>query len=217
MSPIYKWRINLMNSSLQRIFLILGMVMLLTVSCAPKSTLHVWKDENYSQKLGKTLIIFVSSIDYVRNNFEDVFAGRLSDSGVEAFPGNRVMRQLGTRPEREEAVARVRQLGIDRVIVARRVSKDEYSSLIPGGVYVVPIGYNTGWNSFYTDSFAIAIDPRIVYDVEYFAVVTNIYDVRSEILVGSYISRVAAETPRDEALNLFVEMVLKELKTSKLL
>ena len=140
--------------------------MLFTVSCAPKSTIHVWKDENYSQKLGKTLIIFVTGIDYIRNNFENVFATRLSESGVEAFPGNRVMRQPGTRPEREAVVARVRQLGIDNVIVARAVSEDEYSRLVTVSGYIVPMGYNTGWNSFYDDSFSIVTDPRSVYDLD---------------------------------------------------
>ncbi len=206
-----------MNSFLRKNFLILGVVMLFTVSCAPKSTIHVWKDENYSQKLGKTLIIFVTGIDYIRNNFENVFAARLSESGVEAFPGNRVLRQLGTRPEREAVVARVRQLGIDNVIVARAVSEDEYSRLVTVSGYIVPMGYNTGWNSFYDDSFSIVTDPRSVYDLDYFAVVTNIYDVRNETLVRSYLSQVAEETSRDEAVNLFIEMVLKELNSSKLL
>ncbi len=177
----------------------------------------MWKDENYSQKLGKTLIIFVTGIDYIRNNFENVFAARLSESGVEAFPGNRVLRQLGTRPEREAVVARVRQLGIDNVIVARAVSEDEYSRLVTVSGYIVPMGYNTGWNSFYDDSFSIVTDPRSVYDLDYFAVVTNIYDVRNETLVRSYLSQVAEETSRDEAVNLFIEMVLKELNSSKLL
>ncbi len=206
-----------MNSFLRKNFLIWLTVMLFIFSCAPKSTLHVWKNEDYSQKLGKTLIIFVTGNDFIRNHFENVLAGRLSDSGVKAFPGNKVMLQLGIRPEREAVVARVRQLGIESVIVARAVSNDEYSRLISGGGYIVPIGYNTGWNSFYADSFSIDMDPRIVYDVEYFAVVTNIYDLRSEILVGSYLSAVAGGTARQEALDLFIEMVLKELARSKLL
>jgi len=41
--------------------------------------------------------------------------------------------------------------------------------------------------------------------------------VRSDMLVGSYLSRVGAETSRDEAVNQFIEMVLKELASSKLL
>ena len=213
----YKWRINLMNFFLRKNLLTLGVVMLLTVSCAPKSTLHVWRDENYPQKMGKTLVIFVTDIDYMRNNFENLLAGQLGDSGVEALPGNTVMRQLGTRPERDEVVARVRKLGIENIILARAVSKDEYSRLLPGDGYIVPMGYNTGWNSFYTDSFSIVTNPLTVYDVKYFTVVTNIYDARGDILVGSYLSRMEGETSRDEAVNLFIEMVLKELTSSKLL
>ena len=206
-----------MNIFMRKNLLLWVAVMSFTVSCAPESTLHVWRNENYPQKMGKTLVIFVTDIDYVRNHFENLFAGRLGDSGVEALQGNRVMRQLGTRPEREAVVAEVRMLGIENIILARAVSKDEYSRLIPEDAYIVPVDYNTGWNSFYTDSFSIVTDPLIVYDAKYFTVVTNIYDVRSDMLVGSYLSQVGAETSRDKAVNLFIEMVLKELTRSKLL
>lgn len=206
-----------MDFFLRKNLLILTAVMLLAVSCAPKSTLHVWRDENYTQKMGKTLIIFVTDIDYMRNHFENVLAGRLVEKGVEALQGNRAMRQLGTRPEREEVAAKVRMLGIDNVMLARAVSKDEYSRLVPGGDYIVPMDYNTGWNSFYTDSFSIVRDPLIVYDAKYFTVVTNIYDVRNDMLVGSYLTQVGAETSFDEAANMFIEMVLKECDGSKLL
>jgi hypothetical protein len=206
-----------MNVFLRKNLLLWVVGMLLTVSCAPNSTLHVWRDENYPQKMGKTLVIFVTDIDYMRNHFENLLAGRLGDSGVEALTGNTVMRQLGTRPECDAVLAKVGQLGIENIILARAVSKDEYSRLVPDKGYIVPMGYNAGWNSFYTDSFAIVTDPLVVYDAQYFTVVTNIYDVRSDILVGSYLSRTGAEQSRDEAVNLLIEMVLEELTRSKLL
>jgi hypothetical protein len=206
-----------MNFFLRKNLLLWAVVMSFSVSCAPKSTLHVWRDENYTQKIGKTLIIFVTDIDYMRNHFENVLADRLGDSGLEALQGNRVMRQLGIRPEREAVVAEVRTLGIENIILARAVSKDEYARLVPGDGYSVPIGYDTGWNSFYAVSFSIVTDPLIVYDAKYFTVVANLYDVRSDMLVGSYLLRTGAETSRDEAVDLFIEMVLKELTRSKLL
>ncbi len=206
-----------MDSFLRRNLLLWLMVVSFAVSCAPKSTLHVWRDENYTQKIGKTLIIFVTDIDYMRNLFENVFAGRLDDRGVEALQGKRVMRQLGSKPEREAVLAEVRKLGIENIILARAVSKDEYSRLLTGDGYNVPLGYNTGWNSFYAVSFSVVTDPLIVYDAKYFTLVANLYDVRGDILVGSYLSRTGAETPRDEAVDLFIEMVLKELTRSKLL
>ncbi len=206
-----------MNFFLRRDLLIWAVVMLLAVSCAPKSTLHVWRDENYTQKIGKTLIIYVTDIDYMRNHFENVFAVRLDDRGVEALQGNRVMRHPGMKPERESVAEEVRRLGIENIILARAVSSDEYSRLVAVDGYNVPLGYNTGWNSFYTVSFSVVTDPMIVYDPKYFTVVANLYDVRSDILVGSYLSRAGAEAPSDEAVDLFIGMVLKELARSKLL
>lgn len=206
-----------MNAFLRKNLLLWMAVILLFVSCAPKSTLHVWTDENYARKMGKTLVIFVTDIDYMRNNFENLLAGRLGDSGIQALPGNTVMRQLGTRPERDEVMAKVGKLGIENIILARAVSKDEYSRLVSGNAYIVPMGHNTGWISFYTDSFSIVTNPLIVYDPKYFTVVTNIYDMRDDILVRSYLSRMESETSRDEAVNLVIEMVLKELTAGRLL
>ena len=206
-----------MNVCLRKNLLLWVVGILFTVSCAPKSTLHVWRDEHYPQKMGKTLVIFVTDIDYMRIHFENRLAGQLGDRGVEALPGNAVMRQLGTRPEHDAVVAEVRKLGIKNIILARAVGKDEYSRVVPGDVYIVPMDYNTGWNSFYTDSFSIVTDPVTVYDAKYFTAVANLYDVRGDLLVGSYLSRMGAETSRDDAVDRFIEMVLKELTRSKLL
>jgi hypothetical protein len=180
-------------------------------------TLQAWKDDEYSGKLGKTLVIFVSPTDYIRNNFENVLAVRLGDSGIEAAPSNKVIPQLGARPDREMIASRVRELGFESVIVARAVSEDEYSRLIPGGVYYVPTDYYAGWNSFYTDSFAMLAIPGNAYAAEHFTVVMNIYDVRSEKLVSSYLPGVNVEASNEEAVKPFIETIIKQLQNSKLL
>ena len=63
-------------------FLIGLMAMLFTASCASTKTLNVWKDEGHSQKLGKTLVIAIAELDYMRDHFENVLALRLGDSGI---------------------------------------------------------------------------------------------------------------------------------------
>jgi hypothetical protein len=206
-----------MNLFLQRGFLTTLAAMLLTVSCAPTKTLHVWKDEGQRQKLGKTLVIVVAELDFMRNHFENVLALRLGERGIEAIPSNKVIPQLGTKPDRETIVAKVRELGFENVLVTRAVSKDEYSQLIPGGVYFVPEAYYSGWYPFYADSFSYVALPGTAYDAEFFTLVTNIYEVRSEKLVWSYLSRTKVETSREGAINPFIETIMKQLENSKLL
>lgn len=206
-----------MNVFLRRGFLIGLVVMLFMASCASTKTLHVWKDEGHRQKLGKTLIIVIAELDYMRNHFENVLAGRLGDRGIDAIPSNKVIPQLGAKPDREAIVAKVRELGVENVVVARAISKDEYSQLIPGGVYLVPEAYFSGWYPSYADSFSMVSIPGAAYDAEYFTIVTNIYDERSEKLVWSYLARVKVETSREGAINPFVETLMKQLGSSKLL
>jgi hypothetical protein len=206
-----------MNVFLRNGFLISLAVMLFTASCASTKALHVWKDEGYKQKLGKTMIIVIAELDYMRNHFEDVLALRLGDRGIDAIPSNKVIPQLGAKLDREAIVAKVRELGVENVVVARAISKDEYSQLVPGGVYFVPVGYYSGWYSFYADSFSIVAVSGAAYDAEFFTIVTNIYDVQSEKLIWSYLSRVKVETSREGAINPFIETIMKQLESSKLL
>ncbi len=206
-----------MNVFLRNGFLISLALMLFTASCASTKTLHVWKDEGYKQKLGKTLIIVIAELDYMRNHFENVLAGRLGDHGIDAIPSNKVIPQLGAKPDRESIAAKVRELGVENVVVARAINKDEYAQLIQGGVYFVPAGYYSGWYSFYADSFSIVAVPGTAYDAEFFTIVTNIYDVQSEKLIWSYLSRVKVETSRQGAINPFIETIMRQLESSKLL
>ena len=206
-----------MNIFLRKGFLAGLMVMLLLTSCASTKTLHVWKDEGQKKKLGKTMVIAIAELDYMRNHFENVLAWRLGDRGIEAVASNQVIPQLGAKPDREAVAAKVREMGFENVMVARAVSKDEYSSLVPGGVYLVPTSYYTDWNSFYYDSFTTVVVPGASYDAEFFTMVTNAYDVRSDKLVWSYLARVKVETSREGAVNPFIETIIKQLESSNLL
>lgn len=149
-----------MNAFLRKSFLIGLMVMLYTASCASTKTLNVWKDEEQRQKLGKTLVIAISELDFMRNHFENVLALRLRDHGIDAIPSNKVIPQLGAKPDREAIAAKVRELGVENVLVARAVSKDEYSQLIPGDVYLVPAGYYSGWEFLLCRLFLHGCGPR---------------------------------------------------------
>jgi hypothetical protein len=206
-----------MNFILRKSFLIGLIVTLFTVSCASTKTLHVWQDEGHRQKLGKTLVIAVAELDFMRNHFENVFAQRLGDYGVDAIPSNKAVPELGAKPDRKALVAKVRELGFENVVVSRVVSKDEYSRLIPGGDYFIPTSYYAGWDAFYSDSYALVSVPGSAYDAEFFTMVTNIYDVRSEKLVWSYLAKVKVENSRQGAINPFIETIMKQLGNSKLL
>jgi hypothetical protein len=192
-------------------------LIVLATSCAPTKTLHVWKDDQYNQRLHKVLIIAVTKEEYMRDHFENVLAESLQTRGVEAVPSNKVLPQPGAKLEREAVVAKVRELGIGHVLVARSVSKKEVSQLNPGGIYFVPTDYYSGWYGFYSDSFVAITVPGSAYDAEFFSIVTNVYDVRSEKLIWSYLSQVKVEGSKEGAINPFLDVLMKQLEDNKLL
>ncbi len=162
-------------------------------------------------------MIAIAELDYMRDHFENVLALRLGDSGIKAIPSNKVIPQLGENTSSETIVAKVRELGVENVVVVRSINKDEYSRLTTGGVYLVPTDYYDGWYPFYSDSFTMVAVRGTAYDAEFFTMVTNIYDARSEKLIWSYLARVKVETSRQGAINPFIETIIKQLESSKLL
>jgi hypothetical protein len=172
---------NVMRTSWKcKLFTIL-VLLATTTSCASIETIDVWKDESSSHRLGKVLVLAVSEPDFMQKHFENVLSVRLSSWGIEAVPANKVFLQPGMKLEREAVLAKVREMGIGNVLVARAVSKEEASGLYQGGVYRNPAGLYTGWYGFYSRSFV----PSSAYDAEFFTVVTNIYEVSSEKLIWS--------------------------------
>ncbi|HYQ48394.1 MAG TPA: hypothetical protein VEP69_04950 [Thermodesulfovibrionales bacterium] len=197
---------------------IIGLALLtLLTACASTKTLHVWKDEQYNQRLRKVLIIAVTEQEFMREHFENVLAESLQSRGIEAVPSNKVLPQSSAKIDREAVVAKVRELGIENVLVSRSVGKKEVSQLTPGGLYFVPTDYYGGWYSFYSDSLFVVSVGSSAYDAEYFNIVNNVYDVRNDKLIWSYLSRVKVENSKQGAINPFIDVLMKQMKESGLL
>jgi hypothetical protein len=206
-----------MKHSLRYCFFIGLVFVTLTTSCSSIKTVHVWKDDTYNQRLRKVLVIAVAELDFMRNHFENVLSQSLVSSGVEAIPGNKVLPQPEGKLDRKAILAKVRELGIDSVLVVRSVNKKEVSKFQPGGVYLMPTNFNEDWYGFYSDSFIIVSDPGRAYDADYFTLVTNVYNVSSDKLIWSNLSQVKVENSREGAINPFIDWLMKQLEDSKLL
>jgi hypothetical protein len=185
----------------------------LTASCAPIKNLDVWKEETYAKPLKKVLVIVLAQEKSVREQFENVLANQLSDRGVEVFRGYKVLPDLATKPDRETVVAKVRELGVDSVLVARSISKKEITNHQYGGVFLggSAVYSNGGWYGY---SYGYTYDKQ--YDTDYFTISTKLYDVGTEKPVWSYIAQVKVEGSRQGAVNLFVPAVVEQLEASKL-
>ncbi|MDH4027167.1 MAG: hypothetical protein OEU57_17330, partial [Desulfuromonadales bacterium] len=149
----------------------------------------------------------------VREQFENVLANQLSDRGVEVIRSYKVLPDLKAKPDRETVVAKVRELGVDSVFVARSISKKEITNHQYGGVVLGGSAVYTG-GSWYGYSYGYTYDKQ--YDTDYFIISTKLYDVGTEKPVWSYIAQVKVDGSRQGAVNVFVPAIVEQLEGSEL-
>lgn len=184
-----------------------------TTACAPVKNLEVWQDDAYSQPLKKTLVIAMSRQGYIRDQIENVLVNQLKTKGVDAIPSYKTLPQQGDKIDRDSVVAKVKELGVENVLVVRPISKDEitnhqYGGVILGGQAV----YNNGWYGY---SYGYTYDRE--YDTDIFTVSTKLYDVTSQKPVWSYLAQVKVTDSRQDTVNKFVPLIVQELEKAKLL
>ena len=191
------------------------LLLLLVAGCSPVKTIHVWKDTTYTNKLHTILIIAVVEQDYMRKQFENSITLKLNALGIAAIPSYKVLPQHGTEVSKEEVIEKVKQLGVDTVLVTRSIMKDSIVNYQPGGAYFATTGmYYDGW---YTVFVGNVVFPVKEYDIDYFTIATTLFDVQRKTPVWSDLSRVKVSGSRQAAINKFVPVLVKKLEESQLL
>lgn len=184
-----------------------------TAACAPIKKLEVWKEESYSARPQKILLIAVTKRDNLRRQSENVLANQLAKKGVEAIRSYKVLPQE-EKLDRQTIEAQVRELGVDSVLVARSISQREitnhqYGGVVLGGVAVYSDG---GWYGY---GYGFSYDRE--YDSDYFIVSTKLYDVEKQTPVWSYISQVKVDGSKEKAVNQLIPTIVEQLEASDLL
>jgi hypothetical protein len=190
------------------------LLVMLTASCSPIKNLDLWKEETYAKPLKKVLVIVRAQEKSVREQAENVLANQLSDRGVEVIRSYKVLPDLSAKPDRETVVAKVRELGVDSVLVGRSISKTEITNHQYGGVVLGGSAVYTG-GSWYGYSYGYTYDKQ--YDTDYFTISTKLYDVDTEKPVWSYIAQIRVSGARQGAVNVFVPAIVEQLEGSQLI
>ena len=191
------------------------LLLTLIAACSPVKTINVWKDTTYTRKLHTVLIIAVIEQNYMRKQFENALTYELNALGLAAIPSYKVLPQRGTNISKDEVIEKVKQLGVDTVLVTRSIMKDSIVNFQPGGSYFAPTGmYNDGWYTVYIGN---VVYPVREYDIDYFTIATTLFDVQRKKPVWSDLSRVKVSGSRQAAINKFVPVLVKKLRESNIL
>ncbi len=190
------------------------LIMTFLAACAPVKTLDVWQDPAYAQPMKKVLVIAVAQSKVIRTQFENVLANQLAARGIEAVPSHKVLPQSTDQLDRETVVAKVKELGVGHVLVARSIKKSEITNHQLGGPFFAATAiYNDGWYTYYTGS---VVYPEREYDTDYFTVATNLFALGNNKPVWSLLSQIRVEGSRQGAVTEFVPVVVKHLEESHL-
>jgi hypothetical protein len=201
--------------------IIFAIFLFILTSCATTRLNSVWRDDNYSGKVKRVLVIGVIKRPAVKRFFEDEFVQQLKTRGTDAIEGFTVL-----PPDKEEdkdiIASKLKELGVDGVLIVRLVDKKTLETYIPGEVYyehapyAPPLHYRE-WDSYYSRSYRAVYRPGYTVKNEVVIVETNLYDAVSEKLIWSALSETFVEGSSDDLIRSFIQVIIKDLYEKGLL
>jgi len=192
-----------------------GMTMALVIAaCATTELKEQWRDPDYRADSGqRVLIVAVTSRDDRRRMFEDQFAARLREEGVDAIPSYSQLSVIG--PENLDAVKAVVQRNAATMVLSVRLVQVDQRTAVSGG----HPGYygSAGFYSYYPNAWAGAYSPPSTYTYRTYTTETRVFDMKSDKLVWA--ATLQSEEPSDftAAAAQYADLVVKQMRDNKIL
>lgn len=176
-------------STSARLF-VAALSLLTLTSCAATSQLTTsWADPAAANRsLKKVVVVGATPNAAVRRMYEDTFASDLKARGIDAIPSYTIVGE--GQLNKDEASAKLKELGADAVIVTRLVDKQQYENYYPPtySTYAAPSAYYGGWYGYYSMGYSYMSSPGYVEQGQIYRVETNMYDVQNDKLLWSGIT-----------------------------
>jgi hypothetical protein len=189
--------------------------------CAGTKVIDSWRDEVYTGRPARILVLAVTKERGPRTLMEDEFARQLRAHGVEPFIGTTVFPDEGL-PSREAIIAKAGELKAEAVLVVRFLKKTTGESSTPLRRYAVPAGFATSWDGYmgsptsmtsYTD---VGIRD-VSYGFYYAALETTLFDLQTGNPLWSAYTSTKYEDHLLKQIGPFTSTIMHELDKAKLL
>jgi hypothetical protein len=180
--------------------------------CASTSVTAVWRDEAYSGRPHKALVLLVTGRPIIMRVFEDEFAQQLKARGVDAIPGYTLL-PVDRKLEKEEIQAAVEKIQADTLFITRLVDKQSYDTYYPGSVYVTHAGpRGPGWGGYYDRGLTTyQATPGYTVQQDVLHVETQLYNVNTEQLIWSVMTETLTGSALESEVKDFVTVIMKSL------
>jgi len=157
-------------------------------SCAASTQLtSSWADPaETNRNFHKIVVVGVTPNSSTRRLYEDAFVRELQTRGVTGMTSYQTFAGEG-QLNKDEAVAKLKDIGADAVIVTRLVDKETVQTYYPPTYSTVgaPSAYYGGWYGYYNMGYSYMSSPGYVATDKVYKIETNLYDVQGDKLAWS--------------------------------
>lgn len=196
--------------------IVVAVFALLVAACAQTDVRNTWKaPDDSGPPLRKVMVVGVTSRADVRRTFEDAFVAQLKAGGVDAVPSYASEPDLG--PESKDVLrTAVRANGVDGVLVARLVRRDQQTQVIPGTP--VPAGVmRPGLYGYYPHAWVGHYEPATVVQTDVVTAEVKVFRTASEALIWTATTETFAPNDVAKSSRDYAQVVIKALTKDRLL
>lgn len=202
---------------LNPLILLLPAVCLVLSGCATTQVMQVWRDEAYRPvKLKSVLVIALAEIPTVQRDIESRFAKQFQDRGITVTEGFRIITadQRNAPDARDVVAAKVRELGVDSVLIIERDSGRTETAYIPGMTIVHGTGYGMygGGTAVVASSQPMAPTTQgYEHTNKFFGLQTQLYDAGTGKIIWFIRTETRVNGPLQEQIKPYVADVSAKL------
>ncbi len=192
------------------LFLLLITVMAIQGQSASAETVltDVWKDKDYRGPLKKIAVFWVAAVPQNRLLAENEFVRQLKPRGIAAMPAYVVI-PPDKLVERDVALTKMRNLGVDAVLILRLADKLTVQSPI---LQTGPAG-----PSRLSDYYQVIYDAPVRDESGLAYLETNLFDVKSDRRIWTARSVTKVDVVDQKALSDFIGIMIDRLVSDKML
>jgi hypothetical protein len=198
-----------MKPPLQNPFIFMMLVAVLVTACATTELISVWKDPSYQQHPSRIMVIGIVKSPATRRIFEDEFVRQLTAHGSKAIASYSEFPD--TQQGNDAAIAaKVKQMGVDTVLITRLVSKKTVQVYVPGTPYYPPPYYGT-WPDYYRYGHQTMYTPDRIVEDEYAVIETNLYEANNNKLIWTASSQTELGSSNQDLIEPYVSVMVKSM------
>lgn len=188
----------------------------LLASCGGSTQMvETWAEPTYQPKpTPKVMIVGLGENERRVKSFEDIFAGYFTARKITVVKGADL--QAINVPDVEAFKKIVHDSGSDLCVISKLVDISDETVYHPGTTSYVPVTGYYGMGYYYSSSYVMVNDPGYISTSKVYKVETNVYDVATEKLIWSGLSKTTDPADFEDGVNSFASVVVGDLVQRKI-